>query len=165
MKHPKTAFSLFLIVAVAVAVFAFSARNSAASGTTPADAAKTKSVASPAEQAIAGEKAMWEAEKKRDRPAFEKLASEDYAEITSEDGFLDRETILKTFDQNGLQDYSLGPIKTEDVHPGVVLLTYTFHVKEMHEKVMHEGDYLASSLWANRSGKWVNVFFQDTRKP
>ena len=126
-------------------------------------AAKTKSAASPAEQAIAGEKAMWEAEKKKDKRAFESFASDDYAEITSDDGFINREEILKTFDQGGLQDYSLGPIKAVNVHPGVVLLTYTFHAKEMHEKI-REGDYLASSLWANRSGKWVNVFFQDTPK-
>jgi hypothetical protein len=121
-------------------------------------------VVSDAERAIANEKAIWGAEKKKDKNAFENLLADNYAEITVDDGYIDRETVLRGFDRNGLQDYSLGPIKATIVNQGVILLTYEYHVKEMHEK-MHEGNFVGSSIWAARAGKWVNVFFQETPKP
>ena len=129
-----------------------------------ASAMKSVSPDSSVDQSIANEKAIWAAEKAKNKQMFAEFLATDYAEITADDGLLSREAVLKTFDRNGLQEYTLAPMKATIVQPGVVLLTYEYHVKEMHEK-MHEGNFIASSIWANRSGKWVNVFFQETPRP
>jgi hypothetical protein len=42
------------------------------------------------------------------------------------------------------------------------LLTYHFHVIELHDGKPHPSDCTASSLWVCRSGKWLNVIFQET---
>lgn len=117
---------------------------------------------SPIEQVIAKEKASWAAGKNKDKNAYAETLADDYAQVSTGIGRTERKAVLEAFDGEYLQDYSLGEIKGTLVAPDVVLLTYSYRVEVSNAGEPYEGKFFGSSLWANRGGKWVNVFFQET---
>jgi hypothetical protein len=114
------------------------------------------------DQAIAAEKRVWEAEKAKDGAVLDASLGADYVEIAAGEGLQSRAAVIKELSTIELKEYSLTAMKARPVAPGVVLLTYHFHVIELHDGKPHPSDCTASSLWALRSGKWVNVIFQET---
>jgi hypothetical protein len=119
-------------------------------------------MSSEGDQAIAAEKRVWEAERTRDAAVLETSLGEDYVEIAAGEGLQDRAAVIKELSTIELKEYSLTAMTERPVSPGVVLLTYHFHVIELHDGQPHPSDCTASSLWVRRSGKWLNVIFQET---
>jgi hypothetical protein len=124
--------------------------------------AKPSSNSAVVDKVIEKEKAAWEAEKKKDKAAYELLLADDYSQVVMDAALMTRTQALEEFAKEDLQDYSLRDFKTTQVAPSVILLTYKFHVKTVRGGQTHEDNFVASSLWANRFGNWVNVFFQET---
>ena len=69
---------------------------------------------------------------------------------------------MKEVDNLIKEDYSLRDSKLRRIDSNVALLTYRAKLKGIYKGQPFQGEYYASSVWANRDGKWRNVFYQET---
>lgn len=156
--------SLFLlcVVILAVACAAPPTNNSvvAPDDSTNRSAAST---AAPSEaDLIAREKEVWDTLKKKDYDAFGNMLATDYLEVSS-DGVYDKAGIVTHLKDLEFTEATFSDWKMIPIDKDAALLMYNVNVKgKFKGKDLPPGPSRASSLWANRAGKWQPVFFQET---
>jgi hypothetical protein len=112
----------------------------------------------------AKEHQVWDAIKAKNYDAFGGLLSDDFTYVTNSGVYNKSQTIdaIKKYD---LTDYSFSDIKFVKVDDDLAILVYTCTETstvggkpspESGNKVYH------ATAWANRAGKWVGVYHQDT---
>jgi predicted small secreted protein len=130
--------------------------NTAAASPTPAGVSQA--------DLEAKEHQVWDAFKAKNYDAFGALLSDDFTYVTNSGVYNKSQTIddVKKYD---LTDYSFSDIKFVKVDDDLAILVYTCTETstvggkpspESGKKVYH------ASAWANRGGKWVGVYHQDT---
>ena len=126
--------------------------------------ADMKSAAAPTLADIqAKESAGWEAVKKKDWAAFEKLLASDYIEVM-DDGVHDRARTLETVKDLDLTDYTLSDWKLTPIDKDAVIITYTSN----NEKGTYKGEpfppgpYREAAAYVKRNGEWVAIYYQET---
>ena len=130
--------------------------------------AETKSLA-PASEAdiIAKEKASWDAIKKKDWDGFAKTLASDYIEVL-DDGVHDKAKSVASVKDFDLSDVSYADWKMLPIDKDAVIITYSVTVKANFKgQPAPPGPYREASVYVNRNGEWITVFYQETlsRKP
>ncbi len=136
--------------------------NAANSNTTASKTAETMSDA----DLIAREKQVWEAIKKKDWDGFGALLADDHVYVGSS-GVQDKKStvddIKEAMKDVNVTDASLTDFKTLRLDKDAIVVTYTATMQgTMNGKDIPPMSQRNSSVWANRGGKWVAVFHQDT---
>jgi hypothetical protein len=129
----------------------------------------TKTAAAPVTEAdaIAKEKAAWEAFKARDTAGFSNILASDAITVSPE-AIYDRDAttgMLKDFE---LTEYTLSDWKFLSIDKDAFVIAYTASSKgKMNGKEMPPQTARCSSAWVNRDGKWVSVYHQEcpVKKP
>ena len=128
-------------------------------------AGETKSMAAPSEaEIIAKEKGAWDAFKQKDADAFKKSLAADYYGVSAT-GVSDTAASVAGMKDNELTEFTLADWKMTTIDKDAVLLTYTATEKGSYKgKAVPPGPYYEASVYLNRNGQWVNVYYQETLK-
>ena len=122
---------------------------------TPATAAMTEA------DAIAQEKAIWDAVKNKDYEAFGNMMAADQLEVTGEAVFDKAGSIVavKDFEPTELV---FSDWKFLSIDKDAFVVTYTVNVKgKFKGKEFPAESGRASSAWVNRNGKWLAIYHQE----
>jgi hypothetical protein len=136
--------------------------NATNSNTTSPKTAETTSET----DVIAREKQVWEAIKKKDWDGFGALLSDDHVYVGSS-GVQDKKSSIddlkEAMKDANITDASLTDFKTLRLDKDAVIVIYMASMKgTMNGKDIPPMSQRNSTVWANRGGKWVAVFHQDT---
>jgi Domain of unknown function (DUF4440) len=158
MKRHATIATLIML-AMATLGFAQGAENKNVNAT----AAKPKMSKKAIERAlIAKEKALWEAVKRGDIKSFKKDLTADYAGVY-EDGIHTVETDAQQISGVKMRSYALSDIKVTLPTADTAIMTYKVNSQGDYQGQDFSGDYICSSVWVNRGGKWVAVMHSEAR--
>lgn len=131
-------------------------RNDNLAANKPAATAMTEA------DAIAKEQAIWDTIKNKDYDAFANMLADNQIEVLGE-GLHDKAGTVAA-----VKDFEPSEIKFSDwkylqVNNNVVLVTYTVNVKGKYKgKEFPADNARAGSAWANRDGKWLGVYHQES---
>jgi hypothetical protein len=120
---------------------------------------EAKPAESPSDDPIAREKQVWETFKKKDYEAFASFLAEDQIEV-EESGVSDKAGTIKGVSQADLSKAMLSDFKTANLNSNATLVTYLVKGPPALFGTLGERD---STIWVNRSGKWLAVFHHGTR--
>ncbi len=125
--------------------------------------AETKSAAMVSESdIIAKEKASWDAIKKKDWDGFGKMLASDYLEVL-DDGVHDKASALTQIKDFDLSEVTFADWKMLPIDKDAVIITYTATAKARFKgEEVPPGPYREASVYVNRNGEWVTVFYQET---
>lgn len=112
----------------------------------------------------AKERQVWDALKAKNWDAFAGMLSEDFTDV-ADDGIYDKAKTTEMIKKIDLTDYTFSDIKFVKVDDDLAVLVYTTTDKSTYDGKPSPGKptYNASA-WANRGGKWVAVYHQETEK-
>jgi hypothetical protein len=131
------------------------AKASPAAKTGASPATKTAAAATGAEPA-ANEKMVWEALKANDSDAFAAFLAADFIEV-EQDAVSDKAGSVKSVSQIDLSKASQSEWKTVKFDDGASLVTYMLKLPGAKpDQERH------TTIWVNRSGKWLALFHQGT---
>lgn len=153
----------FLLISALIVAAACSApTNREATPATNANAVSGPTPAAMTEaDAIAHEKAIWDAIKNKDYAAFGNMLADDQLEVTSETVFDKAGTIAsaKEFEPS---EVVFSDWKFKSIDKDAFLLTYTANTKGKYKgKEFPPAAARASSAWVRRGDKWLATFHQE----
>lgn len=150
MKHP--------LIAALVGASAIGLAGSVAAG----EILPASPKAALAQQLVAKEKEGWRLYKQKDAAALTAMTSEDFADLYSDGGVVDKARWLADMKGVNVERSELGSFHVFDLSDDVVLMSYTGEAwgtsggQQVHNKAA------VTSVWARRGGKWLNVFYGET---
>ena len=154
------ALATFLVVAAACSTEP-PANKAPASNANTAAATNLTATLSEAD-AIAKEKATWDAIKKKDSDAFANMLASDYIEVGG-GGVYDKAGIVAYVKDLALTDVTFTDWKLLPVDKDAAILMYQVTIKGTYKNApIPPGPYRASSAWVHRDGKWLALFYQET---
>lgn len=113
-------------------------------------------------EAIAKERAVWDALKAKDFVAFEKMLATDYLEVLP-DGVNDRAGTLADVKDLAISDVTFSDWRMIPLDKDAALLIYSATIKGTYKgQAFPEGPYRNASGWVNRDGKWQAFYYQET---
>ncbi|HEV7395100.1 MAG TPA: nuclear transport factor 2 family protein [Pyrinomonadaceae bacterium] len=149
-----------LVVVAAACTTEPPASNAPATNANSVTAGKNTAVSEA--DAIAREKATWEALKKKDTDAFASLLATEYLEIGG-DGVFNKEGIVAYMKDLNLTDYSMSDVKMRQIDKDALLLTYDVIIKGTYKnEAFPTGPYHSGTAWVNRDGKWLAIYYQES---
>jgi hypothetical protein len=109
------------------------------------------------------ETGSWIAWKAQDASYFEGFLSEDHVEVHGY-GVTTKANVVDGVRRAGcvVQTYTLGPLTLTPVTPDSVLVSYRAEQDTRCGNAKVPSPVWATSLYVKRSGKWVNVLYQQT---
>lgn len=123
----------------------------------PADAAPAITEA----DAIAKEKAIWDAIKNKDYAGFEGMLADTFLEVLP-DGVMDRAGSLAGVKQFEPSEINFSDWKFLSIDKDLFLVVYTVSVKgKFAGEEVPSDPVRSSSVWAYRGGKWLGAFHQE----
>jgi len=126
-----------------------------AAGNTMSPAAKGAAIVT-GPDVEANEKMVWDAIKNKNFEGFGSVLAADFAEVEA-DGFYDKAGSVKAVSMFDGSKFELSDWKTTKLDTDALLVTYL--VTMPGAKTTRERH---STIWANRSGKWLAIFHQGT---
>jgi hypothetical protein len=112
--------------------------------------------------AIAREKATWEALKKKDTAAFASMLASDYLEVGG-DGVFTKDGIVAYIKDLTITDYSMSDVKVKPIDKDALVLIYDITIKGAYKnEAVPLGPYHSGSAWVNRDGKWLAIYYQES---
>jgi hypothetical protein len=107
----------------------------------------------------------WVAWKAQDASFFERFLSDDHVEIHGY-GITGKAAVVEAVRGRAcvVQSYTLGPLSLTAVSADTVLVTYRAEQDTSCGNAKVPSPVWASSLYARRDGRWVNVLYQHTRR-
>jgi hypothetical protein len=157
-------FLVLFSVLITAAACATTPTNTGPATTANANVAtKSKSTASLSEaDAIAKEKAAWDAIKRQDLAAFGDMLASDYVEVAG-DGVYNKTDIITSLKDFKISDVTYSDWKALPIDEDAVILKYNVTVKATNKgQAVPPGPYHSASAWVNRDGKWLAVYYQET---
>src|SRR5437763_413679 len=110
----------------------------------------------------AKERQVWDAIKAKNWDAFAGFLSDDFTFVAS-DGVYDKAKTTDTIKKYDLTEYTFSDIKFVKVDDDLAVIAYTSTEKSSYDGKPSDGKPLYNaSAWANRGGKWVAVYHQET---
>jgi hypothetical protein len=110
----------------------------------------------------AKERQLLDAIKAKNWDAFAGLLADDFT-LVSGDGLADKAETLDAIKKYDLTEYTISEPRLLKVDADLAVLTYTMNEKSSYDgRPMSGKPFRASSAWANRGGKWVNVYHQES---
>jgi hypothetical protein len=114
-------------------------------------------------EAIAKEKAVWDALKAKNYDAFAAMLATDYMEVGS-DGVYDKAGIITYLKDLEFTDATFADWKLLPLGKNAALLMYNLTLKgKFKGQDFPPGPYRVGSAWTVRDGKWQATFYQETR--
>ena len=111
---------------------------------------------------IAKERASWDAIKKKDWEGLGKALASDYIEVVG-DGLHDKASSLTGIKDFELSDVTFADWKMLTIDRDAVIITYTATLKATYKgEAIPPGPYREASVYVNRNGEWVTIFYQAT---
>ena len=108
------------------------------------------------------EKAAWDTLKNKDWEAFGNLRASDYTEVTA-DGVHDKASVLASVKDVTITDVTFSDWKTLSIDKDAFIVVYTVtHTGTYKGFPVPPGPFRAATAWANRDGKWLAVYHQET---
>ena len=109
------------------------------------------------------ESKSWIAWKNHDAIFFEQFLSDDHVEIHGY-GVVGKGAVVESVRSPVcvVQSFTLGPLSVTVVSPDVMLVTYRAEQDTLCVSTRVPSPVWATSLYAKRSGRWVNVLYQHT---
>ncbi len=157
----KKIFVLVSILIVLAACAAPPTNRDATPATSTNRAAESPAQLTEAE-AIAKEKAVWDALKKKDYDAFANMLASDYIEVGG-DGVYDRAGITAYLKDLDFTDATFSDWRLLQVNKNAAILMYNLTLKgKFKGEDIPAGPYRVGSAWANRDGKWMAIYYQET---
>jgi hypothetical protein len=117
--------------------------------------------ASPSDPLVDAERQSWDMARKRDKTAYAEFLADDFVAV-SEYGRLNKTQNVEDLDNLQIADYSLQGIQVHRLSDDVAMLNYKVTARGIYRGEKFESTNLTSSVWSKRTGKWLNVFFQET---
>jgi len=114
------------------------------------------------EIAVRLERQGWEAAKAKDTIAYMRLLAEDFLRVGS-DGINTKSDEKEGVDELTVEDYKWEGLRVVHFTPDVTLLAYKATQKASWRGQPIPTPTWISSLWIKRNGKWLNVFYQETK--
>ena len=114
-----------------------------------------------AKQLDANERAINVAIQKGDIAAFKALVSDDAVAVDG-NGAMAISEFVKLFGQMKLDSFTIDEVKVVVANDTSAIITYRFTAKGSMMGQPMPSTVLASTTYANRGGKWVAVFHQET---
>ena len=126
-------------------------------------AAASQTPAGPTQADIeAQERQILDAIKAKNWDAFAGLLADDFT-LVGGDGVMTKAETLDSIKKYDLTEYTLADARFLRVDADLAVLTYTLTEKSSYEGKPTPGKpFRASSAWASRGGKWVNVYHQES---
>jgi hypothetical protein len=139
------------------------AGNANANSNAGAAATATPTPAGPTQADIeAEERESWEHLKSKNWDAFAATLADDFVFVGGH-GVLGKAETLDNLRQMELLEYTLSDFRFVKVGPGLAVVTYTATDKSTFEGRQTGGKPVRnSSAWANRGGRWLNVYHQES---
>ena len=105
----------------------------------------------------------WVAWKDHDASFFERFLSDDHLDVHA-NGIVGKSAVVDAVRNSVcvVQSYSIGPLSFTSVSTDVVLVTYRAQQDTSCGGVKVPSPVWATSLYARRAGRWVNVLYQHT---
>ena len=143
----------FAGVMLAIASASSLAQSSGETSLTPSDEKSIREL----------EAQSWVAWKGHDPAFFEAFLSEDHVEVHAY-GIVGKSAVVDGVRSAGcvVQSYSLGPLSLTRVSTDTVLVTYRAEQNTSCGEARVPSPVWATSLYAKRAGRWVNVLYQHT---
>jgi hypothetical protein len=109
------------------------------------------------------ESKSWIAWKEHDSIFFEQFLSDDHVEVHGS-GIVGKTVVVEGVRNPTcvVRSYSLGPLSVTVVSPDSILVTYRAEQDTLCGNARVPSPVWATSLYAKRSGRWVNVLYQHT---
>lgn len=112
--------------------------------------------------AIAKEKAVWDVLKKKDYDAFANMLASDYTEVGA-DGVYDKAGIVTYLKDLDFTDATFSDWRLLQINKNAAILMYNLTLKgKFKGEDIPAGPYRVGSAWANRDGKWMAIYYQET---
>jgi hypothetical protein len=109
------------------------------------------------------EKQSWQAWKDHDATFFQNFLANDHWEILS-NGPVNKEAVVRTVGSNGctVQDYSVDQFTVSPISEDVAIVTYHAAQTTTCNGTVVPSPVWATSLYAKRDNRWVNVLYEQT---
>jgi hypothetical protein len=151
---------------VIISLLIVAAACSTAPTNQPAPSANTNSAETSATMteadAIAKEKATWEALEKKDYDGYGNMLTSDFIEVL-DDGVFDKAGSVADSKDFTVTDTRFSGWKMLPIDKDAVILMYDVSYKGTYKgQDVPPGPYRASAVWTNRDGKWLAVYYQQT---
>jgi len=115
-----------------------------------------------ASEILTNEKAVWEAAKLRDMVRFAELVADD-ARMIFTSGVMTRQDYMQALAKRTITEYSIKDFQTFVPAEGTVITLYEATTSGMSNgRAFSSSTMRESSVWVQRSGKWVAVWNQET---
>lgn len=113
-------------------------------------------------EAVAKEKGVWDALRRKDYDAFNTMLSPDYVEVHS-DAVFDKPGIVAYVRDLDLTEANFADVKFLPIDDDAALLTYNVTINGKYKgQDIPPGPYRVSSAWVNKDGKWLSAYYQET---
>lgn len=139
----------------------------AAPPTNQTPTASTNSAATPSTplmteaDAIAKEKAVWDAIKNKDYEAFANMLTEDMAEVSGE-AVWDKTAAVASVKEFEPTEFTFSEWKFLSIDKDAFIVNYTVNVRgKFRGKEFPPESARASSAWVNRNGRWLAIYHQE----
>ena len=150
----------FLLIAALILTSACATPPPANREAPPAAASPVAVVMTEAD-AIAKEKAVWDAIKSKDWDAFGNMLAEDQMEVTGE-GILDKAASIASVKKFEPTEVVFSDWKFLSIDKDAFVVIYTANTKGKYDgKEFAPLSARASSAWVNRGGKWLAIYHQE----
>jgi hypothetical protein len=109
------------------------------------------------------ESKSWIAWKNHDAIFFEQFLADDHIEVHGY-GIVGKSAVVEGVRSSAcvVQSYSIGPLSVTPVSPDSMLVTYRAEQDTLCGIAKVPSPVWATSLYAKRSGRWVNILYQHT---
>jgi|SRR5690242_19841767 len=115
-----------------------------------------------ASEILTNEKEVWEAAKLRDMARFAELVADD-ARMIFTSGVMTRQDYMQSLAKRTITEYSIRNFQTFVPAEGTVITLYEATISgTSNGKAFPSSTMRESSIWVQRSGKWVAVWNQET---
>jgi hypothetical protein len=116
------------------------------------------------EKLISSEKQLWEAWKNKDVAPFQQSLTDDSVMIDQTGIVQGKDKAVESMAKSpcDVKSYSVGDIKVDWVNKDTALLTYKAESDATCSGQKAPSPVYASSIWVNKSGKWLTAFHQET---
>jgi len=130
----------------------------------PADNSATPPAAASLSEAdmIAQEKAAWDTLKNKDWEAFGNMRADEYTEVTA-DAVHDKASVMASVKDVDITDVSFSDWKTLTIDKDAFIVAYTVSRTGTYKGFpIPSSPFRGATAWANREGKWLAVYHQET---
>lgn len=109
------------------------------------------------------EKQSWEATMKDDTKFFEAFLADEATGVLADGSVIGRKQIIKNLDEFHVKKYTMGKTTLLRISEDAAMILYPASYEAVHKGVEEKFSSVnASALYVRRSGKWRQLFYQET---